>query len=180
MPSQKYFTTFLAFCLLFDRYTAWTKFLTKYPEFDKKRHTKLNMFNMYWHKQPHDNHTILTSSVNAIWKVMNNTVILALSFRGVRDFFYLQLEVSSTRESTLGLTGWSSLHVKASGHPFLAKLGPGGTGSLHFCIGQDCLWDETCPLSCSSLSQRQSCPIQKGGASVLRVSPYRDNSVPYV
>ena len=30
-------------------------------------------------------------------------------------------------------------------------------------------------LCCSSLSQRQSCPIQKRGASVLRGSPYSEN-----
>ena len=29
----------------------------------------------------------------------------------------------------------------ASGHPFLAKLGLGGTDFPHFCMGQDCLWD---------------------------------------
>ena len=26
-------------------------------------------------------------------------------------------------------------------HPFLAKLGLGGTDSPHFCMGRDCLWD---------------------------------------
>ena len=29
----------------------------------------------------------------------------------------------------------------ASGHPFLAKLGPGGTDSPRFGMVQDCLWD---------------------------------------
>ena len=28
-----------------------------------------------------------------------------------------------------------------SGHPLLAKLGPGGTDSPCFGMGQDCLWD---------------------------------------
>ena len=31
--------------------------------------------------------------------------------------------------------------LTTSGHPFLAKLGPVGTDSPHFCTGQDCLWD---------------------------------------
>ena len=34
MPSQKYSKKCLAFCLSFDRNTAWTGFLTKYSEFD--------------------------------------------------------------------------------------------------------------------------------------------------
>ena len=50
---------------------------------------------------------------------------------------------------------------------FLAKLGPGGTDSPHFCMGRDCrLWDTEVGMEClfsvcPSLSQRQSCPIQK-------------------
>ena len=127
----------------------------------------------------------------------------------------------------------------ASGHPFLAKLGLGGSDSPCFgmgqdclwdseeqhrkwtaqlmsaprsCMGQDCLWDRKeqhswaemsilcfapcCPRgspvpyqkeeqiscavhfqSCSSLSQRQSCPIPKWGASVLRGFPYGESCV---
>ena len=30
---------------------------------------------------------------------------------------------------------------RASGHPLLAKLGPGGTDSPCFGMGPDCLWD---------------------------------------
>ena len=35
----------------------------------------------------------------------------------------------------------ASLPPLALGHPLLAKLGPGGTDSPRFDMGQDCLWD---------------------------------------
>ena len=35
-------------------------------------------------------------------------------------------------------TDWRT--YKASGHPFLAKLGPGGTDSPRFLKARDCLW----------------------------------------
>ena len=31
--------------------------------------------------------------------------------------------------------------LRPSGHPLLAKLGPGGTDSPRFGMGQNCLWD---------------------------------------
>ena len=136
-------------------------------------------------------------------------------------------------------SSYKKSRIRESGHALLAKLGPGGTDSPRFRMGQDCLWNSKeqnrkwtaqlfsaprfgmgrdclwdseeqhswaklsilcfsprCPRgslvpyqneeqiscavyshSCSSLSQRQSCPIPKWEASVLRGSPYGENCV---
>ena len=37
--------------------------------------------------------------------------------------------------------GFPKNYFKSSGHPVLAKLGPGGTDSPRCCMGRDCLWD---------------------------------------
>ena len=72
--------------------------------FWNRLHTKVNFDAISWHKQPPDKQTfkVLPSSVNAIWKTMINTVLLAPSLGEVR-VYYLQWEVFLTRESTMGL-----------------------------------------------------------------------------
>ena len=90
----------------------------------------------------------------------------------------------------------------------LLKVDALNSWSVHcFSMGPNCLWDSVehhrgfapcCPrgslvpykseeqiscsvhfLSCSSLSQIQSCPIQKRGTSVLRGSPYGESLIFY-
>ena len=57
-----------------------------------------------------------------------------------RKFF--QLVMGNLFTKVLGNKYWSLLHhFTTLGHPFLAKLGPGGTDSPCFGMGQDCLWD---------------------------------------
>ena len=64
------------------------------------------------------------------------------------------------------------IYLDALGHPFLAKLGPGGTDSPHFCMGRDCLWDSeeqhrkwTAQLICSLFLCGTRLPLGQRGAT---------------
>ena len=71
-------------------------------------HPKIALLCRFWTQTAtwRPNHTILTSSVIAILKAMIDTVFLGPSSGGVR-IFYERWEFFTTRESTLGPTGWS-------------------------------------------------------------------------
>ena len=76
-------------------------------------HPKIALLCRFWTQTAtwRPNHTILTSSVIAILKAMIDTVFLGPSSGGVR-IFYERWEFFTTRESTLGPTGWSLSYLK--------------------------------------------------------------------
>ena len=80
------------------------------------------------------NHTILTKSVEAILEAMTDTVIFGTKFRGVR-ILSLRWEVFPTRESTLGLTGWTLSylfrHLKFWGLHYCQEEQPWSPPSLY-------------------------------------------------
>lgn len=78
-------------------------------------HPKIALLCRFWTQTAtwRPNHTILTSSVIAILKAMIDTVFLGPSSGGVR-IFYERWEFFTTRESTLGPTGWSLSYVYTS------------------------------------------------------------------
>ena len=66
---------------------------------------------------------------------------------------------------------WSGQVREGIGASGTAKLGPGGTDSPFFCMGQDCLWENeeqqrewTAQLICSSLHSGTRLPLERLGA----------------
>ena len=76
----------------------------------KQANPKIAFYAVSWHKQPNDNQTtqFLHQVSMQFGKLWQTQVFLAPSLGCQIFFFNLWLEVFETRESILGLTGWTS------------------------------------------------------------------------